>query len=304
MRFLVGRGENGTQSEGAATGERIYLTVASLDLDLLCGQQLSNSIARALETLSIKNSWVGPLLPAVSHPPGSSVSLYQKSNLLKGRPTRYTYSPSPVRLKRIPTGLHNQTPSRHSCPLPLPHSPRFLCLLSQANSRLCLSACLLQLIAPTPTTSRVHVLFMARKPASRSTAATTTTLPMNTVISSNPTHSSIAAYSPSTTMTVAGGPASTEPSSPGYSAPCVPSSSCILFHLLKPEPVSRRPLPHVNAPNQGARIMGASRARFLDATPWQIICLQCAAINGVIFLNDCYRLAVVTCLMERLVPSG
>jgi hypothetical protein len=146
---------------------------------------------------------------------------------------------------------------------------------------------------------------MARKPASRSTAAaTTTTLPMNMVTSSNPTHSSIAAYSPSATMTVAGGPASTEPSSPGHSAPCVPSPSCILFHLLKPEPVSRRPLQHVNAPNQGARIMGASRAPFPDATPWQIICLQCAAINGVIFLNDCYRLAVVTCLMERLVPSG
>jgi hypothetical protein len=50
--------------------------------------------------------------------------------------------------------------------------------------------------------------------------------------------------------------------------------------------------------------MGAFHARFPDATPWQIICLQCAAINGVIFLNDCYRLAVVTFPMARLVPSG
>jgi len=147
--------------------------------------------------------------------------------------------------------------------------------------------------------------FMARKPASRSTAAaTTTTLPTNMVTSSNPTHSSIAAYSPSATMTVTGGPASTEPPSPGHSAPCVPSSSLYSIHLLKPEPVSPLRLPHVNASSQGARIMGASHAPSPGATPWQIICLQCVAINGVTFLSDYYRLAAVTFLMARLVPSG
>jgi hypothetical protein len=50
--------------------------------------------------------------------------------------------------------------------------------------------------------------------------------------------------------------------------------------------------------------MGASHAPSPGATPWQIICLQCVAINGVIFLSDYYRLAVVTFLMARLVPSG